>query len=304
MRWLILAAATLAPAVVMAAPPEVDAAEVMRLGDVVQHVSGIRQDATDIFVEAMGVPEDDSDKWFISVLTMQGCAPCAKLKTDWESSPWLRALADPHDPKKSWAHYAVYNREDKSQAFRFAGLNVKSYPTIIVQPPRSGRYGEPATVVYQSGYGGDPEKLARQITAAVRQYVKTLDGGAREGSTDSVAGSDPPWTPTPKIDPIGPDGSPVFPDGRPLIPPPTPSATAAAGLWSTVAVVAATAAAVLLLMFAMPLAIGAVTRWMDERHRRRVLMDAMMVHLSRSVPAAPSTAPASAPSAGGSTAGA
>ena len=74
---------------------EVDRAEVLRLGNMVQHVGDIESDPVDLFVEAMGPPASDADKWFVSVFTTQGCAPCQKLKADWGTNPWLLALADP-----------------------------------------------------------------------------------------------------------------------------------------------------------------------------------------------------------------
>ncbi|HEY1068489.1 MAG TPA: hypothetical protein VGE52_20365, partial [Pirellulales bacterium] len=162
-------------ALALAGPPEVDRAEVLRLGNVVQHVDGVRGDPHDAFVEAMGPPASDDDKWFISVLTMQGCGPCVRLKSEWGTNQWLLALANPNDPKQSWAHYNVYPREDKSQAFRLEGIKVTAYPTVLVQPPRNGRYGDPKTVVFQGTYGGDPERLARQITDAIRRYVAKFD---------------------------------------------------------------------------------------------------------------------------------
>src|SRR5690606_10782987 len=240
--------------------PEVDTAEVMRLGNMVQHVDGIGSDPADSFVEAMGPPASDADKWYISVLSMQGCAACQKLKADWATNQWLLALADPSDPKKSWAHYNVYPREDRSQAFRFEGIQVTAYPTILVQPPRNGRYGDPKTVVFQGTYGGDPERLARQITAAIRQYVSKFEASqpphppahrAPEGSI----GIDPPWQPPPKVDPPLPNVTPVFPDGRPLIPPsvdPPDATTPMAGLWGTVLTVAGTSALTLLLALGVP----------------------------------------------------
>ena len=79
----------------------------MRLGNMVQHVDGIGSDPADSFVAAMGPPASDADKWYISVLSMQGCAACQKLKADWATNQWLLALADPNDPKKSWAHYSL-----------------------------------------------------------------------------------------------------------------------------------------------------------------------------------------------------
>src|SRR5690606_33375562 len=99
--------------------PEVDTAEVLRLGNMVQHVDGIGNDPADMFVEAMGPPASDADKWFISVLSMQGCAACQRLKSQWTTDPWLLALANPNDPANSWAHFNIYMREDASQAFRF-----------------------------------------------------------------------------------------------------------------------------------------------------------------------------------------
>ena len=142
-------------------PPQVDQAEVMRLGDMVQHVGYVQSDeGADAFVAAMSPPESDADKWFISVITMQGCGACEKLKHDWATNEWLLSLANPANPKKSWAHYRVYDKDDLSQAFRWKNVKITAYPTIIVQPPRSGQFGNPATVVYQGVYQGDPEKLA------------------------------------------------------------------------------------------------------------------------------------------------
>ena len=62
-------------------------------------------------------------------------------------SEWLLALANPNVPKQSWAHYTVYDRDDRSQAFRFENIKVTASPTLLVQPPRTGRFGDPATVV-------------------------------------------------------------------------------------------------------------------------------------------------------------
>ena len=95
--------------------PQVDQAEVMRLGDMVQHVGDhvAGDESADAFVAAMSPPESDADKWFISVLSMRGCAGCEKLKRDWATNEWLLALANPNDPKKSWAHYKVYDKDDR-----------------------------------------------------------------------------------------------------------------------------------------------------------------------------------------------
>jgi hypothetical protein len=197
---------------------------------------------------------------------MQACAPCERLKADWKTSQHLLALADPDNPKRSWAHYQVYPREDKSQAFRFEGIKVTSYPTVIVQPPRNGKYGDPKTVVYQGGYGGDPEKLARQITDAVRRYVSRVESAPDPAST-AFKGYDPPWSPPPKVDDAVPVGPVVFPDGLPLIPPPSPMA-GVAGL-STVVLVLLSVIATLAVVFVLPAGLRALQAGRERRDQAR-----------------------------------
>lgn len=212
------------------AEPQVNKAEILRMGDMVQHIDGLhRATAEDAYVAAMGPPESDADKWFISVISMRSCAACQKLKRDWRTSPWLLALARPDDPDNSWAHHNVYWRGDESQMWRFEDITIAAYPTILVQPPRSGRFGKPETVVFQSaGYGGDPQKLASRITRAIRLYIAKLPGQPPSAWREAIAGDDtkdktlvgvdPPWIPAPldedNVRPLLP-----IPDGGPLIPP-------------------------------------------------------------------------------------
>lgn len=299
-RWLLtMIAAWLAVSPAWGQEVEVDRAEVLRLGDMVQHVDGVGHDPEALFVEAMGPPASDADKWFISVLTMQGCAPCVKLKADWASSPWLLALADPNDPKKSWAHYNVYAREDQSQAFRFRNLQIEAYPTILVQPPRSKRYGDPTTVVFQGTYGGDPEKLARQITTAIRQYVAKLEGSQpplppAQRAIEGTGGIDPPWQPPPKVDPPLPNLPLIFPDRRPLIPPnlnPPDLLVPTVFRWGTAGTVTATALLTLLLAWGLPRALQAVRPWRIENRQRTLLTDEQFQQLLQALRASGTTAP-------------
>lgn len=276
---LLVAMSLLWAATALAQPVEVDQAEVLRMGDLVQHIDGIRSDGADSFVEAMAPPATDADKWHISVLSMQGCPACQKLKTEWTTNAWLLALANPNDPKQSWAHYNVYLREDRSQAFRFENLKVTSYPTIIVQPPRSGRYGDARTVVFQAAYGGDPERLARDITTTIRRYVEKYEAtqSPRQSPYRAPKGSigvDPPWQPAPQVDPPSPV-TPVFPDGRPLIPPsPAPDSTVQpTGLWGTAGAVAATSLLTLLLTLGVPWALRTYRQYRIDSGRRPLLND-------------------------------
>jgi len=197
MRLFLMFAMLLSASVARADGSAVDQAEILRLGDMVQHIDGRHygQSDTDSIVEAMRPPEDDADKWFVSVVVTRNCAACRKLKTDWKACPSLLALADPGDSKGSWAHYHEFYRDDQSQAWRFENIKFTGYPTILVQPPRSKAYGDPSTVVYQATYDGDPRALATDMAAAIRQYVAKV--------SDSVegVGGPPPWLPAPKDDP-------------------------------------------------------------------------------------------------------
>lgn len=186
-------------------PVEVDQAEVMRLGNLVQPVgSGPRSTQVDRYVEAMAPPASDADKWFISVITTRGCKACEQLKQDWSKDPWLLALANPSDPKASWAHYNIYLQDDRSQAFRFTEIKVTEFPTVLVQPPRSGKYGDPKTVIFQGVPRGSSEQLAQAITQAIRTYVASLSTIANtkqsEGASEATVAS-PPWQPTPREEP-------------------------------------------------------------------------------------------------------
>ena len=186
---------------VSAQTPEVDHAEVLRRGDLVQHVDGYRAGEDDLVAEAMRPPASDADKWFISVVTTRGCTSCEELKDDWNTSRHLQSLAVPDKPKKSWAHWNTYSANDKSQAWRFKDLEITGYPTILVQPPRSGKYGKPSTVVFQeTGYDGDDKKLAQAMVRAIKAYVrkqreKTGTTEPEAAGTPEAYGANPPWNP-------------------------------------------------------------------------------------------------------------
>src|SRR3990167_5629389 len=106
-------------------------AEVKRLGDSVQYVDGSNRSADDDYSEVMGPPADDNHKWFISILGQKGCAACARLKADFKTDAYLKALVTVHgnddnhsDVKTSWSHYTYYLAGDKSQDFRWERLKI------------------------------------------------------------------------------------------------------------------------------------------------------------------------------------
>lgn len=158
--------------------PEIAQRETLRRGDLVEQFgSAFREGGQELFTAAMETPADDSHKWFISVVSMQNCRNCELLKRDFAKSPDLKAFADISDKTQSWSHYSVYQIEDETQSARWKNLKLRAFPALLVQPPRSGEFGDAKTVVLQvNGYDGDTKKLAdilrRGIAGYVNQYAE------------------------------------------------------------------------------------------------------------------------------------
>ncbi len=203
--------------------PSIADDEIARRGNLVEVVGTNRADITTALAEAMRPPADDSHKWFISVITTQSCPACARLQQDIATSPHLKPFVNTQDEQASWAHYNVFRIEDPTQKFRWREIRFAGFPTIVVQPPRNGTYGDHKTVVLQStGYDGDAKALAQKIRVGIAQYVAKLNvnrqrfvrsprGHGQATPTGQDAGDyTPPFTPPPKYEP-------------PLYPQPTPS---------------------------------------------------------------------------------
>jgi hypothetical protein len=119
-----------------------------------------------------------SDKWFISVISMQNCGACERLKYDFAHAQKLAAFVNVHDKRQSWSHFNVYQREDAAQMERWKNIHIAAFPTIVIQPPRSGEFGDPRTVVWQrSGYDGNEGRLTQDIRLAITRYVAQLPQG-------------------------------------------------------------------------------------------------------------------------------
>jgi len=231
--------------------PDMARLEILRRGDLVERIGGpdqgIRNDNARAIGQAFGVPEDDSHKWFISLITMRGCGPCDRLKAAFANAPELAPFVNVRDHHKSWAHYGVYDKDDQTQMYRWKNVRFYGYPTIIIQPPLNGQYGSPKTVVWQGpfygnnpgGYDGNAAKLAEQIREGITNYVNSLPRrqSASEGIKQSDATSQEtisqtaPFDVPPAPQPYGPDNLP--PNQQPF-PPQNPDAVSPAspGLFS------------------------------------------------------------------------
>lgn len=164
---------------------DVDAREVVRRGDMIEHITPDMEDVDDTtytIAQIAATPDSDLDKWYLSVITQKGCQPCKQLLKDWESNQTLRAYAVPESAKDSWSHFTVYDYDDPLQSWRWKQsaknpnpIKISAFPTIIVQPPRSGKYGKPSTVVLKYVWEGSPEKLHTAINGAIKAYVAKLE---------------------------------------------------------------------------------------------------------------------------------
>ena len=284
--WVVLLTAALVTASVAKADapqaPEVDVSEVLRLGNMVQIIDGqFRSDDTDVAVEALGPPADDDHKWFISVVGMKGCAACNLLKAAWKTDPHLLALANPEDTTTSWAHLNFYDREDASQSRRWAGLKITRFPTLYVQPPRSGKYGDPGKVVCQIvGFDGNGKNLALSITRHISKYatknVNAPKHAFNQLVVDQEYGVNPPFTPPPKVDGPATSAGVTFPE----LVYPKESVVEAAGL-GPVALGAGGMLVVLVLLYGLFKLPGYFKSKADDRDARLMRMMQTMVESSK-----------------------
>jgi hypothetical protein len=193
---------------------------------------------------ALQPPADDSHKWHFTLVTTRNCQYCNQLRADFENDPQLKAWVDTKDYTKSWAHWQVVQIEDQSQAWRFKDFRPTAFPTLIVQPPVSGSWGDPHTIVYvRQGYL-KPAELDAAIRSAIQLYAaKTFprhlawqakegalsDAGFQQGGEVEQGGWNPPVAPPSPLPPV-----PNYPN-YPSYPPPAeypPQQPSAGGLLS------------------------------------------------------------------------
>jgi len=178
MGWLAFAAQMGCALWCVAAPADNDVpwratAEIARRGDLVERVDAISDagDPLSAIALAMQPPEDDSHKWLFTLVTTRNCQWCELARRDFENDPKLKAWVDTKDYAKSWAHWQVVQIEDQSQAWRWKDFRPTSFPTLIVQPPVNGSWGDPHTIVFARQEYTKPVELDAAIRKAIQQYA-------------------------------------------------------------------------------------------------------------------------------------
>jgi hypothetical protein len=206
--------------------------EIARRGNLVERIDGFQDagDASAAIAAALATPADDSHKWHFTLVTKQGCAACAALKRDFDGAPALKPWVNTADYKKSWAHWQVIDADDATQAWRWKDFKPSAYPTLIVQPPFNGGWGDPHVVVFlKTGYDGRPEKLTASIKAAIEKYAvavfaRKLAADVRRGAAphfvqrESESGMRQQGGWTPPFSPVSPQPAPAY-QPLPQIPP-------------------------------------------------------------------------------------
>ena len=152
--------------------------EVLRRGDLVTSTGEFNSNDECEAYEALSVPEDDSDKWYITLVCIEDCPPCVAMKkaiNDGKLEAWVNA----NDSVKSWSHYGVRFFDDPLQRDWFKGIkDLKSFPKLIIQPPRNGKYGPNPTIVAMLNWDLNTDKDMKELSARIRssivEYTKTI----------------------------------------------------------------------------------------------------------------------------------
>jgi hypothetical protein len=151
--------------------PQIDVAAVIRRGDHVEHIDGMRSNTEIAFDAITGPPENDNNKFHITIVTGENCPPCKKLLSDLATDKNLQAFMNINDKKSSWSHLNIFKYDDPNHKWFFKDIQIKGFPTILIQPPRSRVYGDPAKVIFQKTGYDDPAKLAKQISEGLKEYA-------------------------------------------------------------------------------------------------------------------------------------
>lgn len=179
--------------------PESARREILRRGNMVQMTGTIQADGG-LMAAAFAPPGDDSHKWFITLVGKPGESGFEAMRQmiasnkEEELLAWIDAAHAAH----STTHYQVRSIDDPTQKDWLAGLKpaIDKYglPVVVLQPPRTGQFGPPATIV-KAIHGRHPAKeLSELLRDGVITYVKrleqqTLQAGIRQ---DDRASSVPP----------------------------------------------------------------------------------------------------------------
>lgn len=203
MRLIVTIAAMLssltlfADDVPMSDVPETAHLEVLRRGTSVEPMGVIQAGPEAAIVQAVAPPEDDSDRWWFSVITAGAsddakARAASKLLTDDIATLKFKQWVKPEDVDNSWAHYQERRIDDPLQRDWLAPLKARidivGLPCIVIQPPRNEEFGKNSTVVALIGsYDGNADKINLLIEERVKAYTAkhAAQGTIKAGTVES-----------------------------------------------------------------------------------------------------------------------
>lgn len=203
MRLIVAVAALLSSLTLFAddAPssdvPETAHLEVLRRGTSVEPMGVIQAGPEAAVVQAVAPPEDDSDRWWFSVITAGAsddakARAASKLLTDDVAQLKFKQWVKPEDVSNSWAHYQERRIDDPLQRDWLAPLKARidivGLPCIVIQPPRNEEFGKNSTVVALIGsYDGNADKINLLIEERVKAYTAkhAAQGTIKAGTVES-----------------------------------------------------------------------------------------------------------------------
>jgi len=187
--------------------PEVAQWEIQRRGNHVEMTGTYR---SGLMAAALSPPADDSAKWFVTLVYRPGDAASEKMRNMIATDKDIRAWIDGSNAASSFTHYheRVWDLNG-TQADWLAGLvkpvNQFGLPVIVLQPPRSGAFGKPETIVKLLHGVSTGKELSAKLRNAVVAYIQNLEdpsaklAGIRDDK--SVIGAPPPFNVPPPVQP-------------------------------------------------------------------------------------------------------
>ena len=231
MRWILFALIAVAccaiPGHAQSAKdvPEVASWEIQRRGNHVERTGTVR---SGLMAAALSPPADDSHKWFLTLVVEKGHTGCATMEHTIATDREMHAWVDTVEPSRSTMHYQVRTIGDPTQADWFAGIKPAiekeklALPILVLQPPRSGQFGDPKTVVKLLGGVMAGKDLSDKLRSSIVSYVKELES-PRSGVSQEITSVAPPFSVPPRDNPVAP-GPPPNP-GLPFEWPPSAPST-------------------------------------------------------------------------------
>jgi hypothetical protein len=152
--------------------------EAARRGTYVERVGGGLEGPGSSYSAAMAPPAVDADKWQISLYILPGvCPPCDLLKKDFATAKELAPFVNVNDPHASACHFHIVRSDDPTQRWRIK--QSPGLPAVVIQPPTSGKFGDPTQCLEPiTGYH-KPGEMAELIRGRIRDYIEDYDAAQK-----------------------------------------------------------------------------------------------------------------------------